>query len=607
MRKARAELNKGRGTRRQESRRIHSVNLVVCDAQTTYDVPGTTTFDYLGKGQKSRAEEELRCPWIEKGDLQNPRARILEADGRAGSSAARCIGQLPRLTETARIWNPNLAATRSTSRFHAARRGAESCNRERADEEWAVFEVKWTRASSREEPKNEGSRMAAGTLEVPCAVSRKQSRARVDRWGWYCSGTGSGVRDGETMRDAEGAAGCTDEGCGASGSGNGSIYRTTIHRSRRHGNEERALRALCAQAVVHARLPDERRGRRATGVITRCWACGGAPASTVVRGSQEARHRSRCAAGNEGEVGDGERRLHVRRTPAKVLRMRPIIRIRMVAGGVALTLSGREDLMQAAPAMREVRRPRRAVGWWRSLCIGLERHDGDGRTCRRGDVGREKLHRRMRVIVREEASARRRSQETAAGAPSPVRGMRPSSETGCHGRRRGRAAGDAGAARLQWYPRHLQKRDVVSTWSCAENKEKKTDLACRDGGIGKEPRGPGINGCSPDGWAMDWPAKGRLPLHSELSPHPNALWGIFASSTLKRVVASGASKLHLTLNRCKRRTGIHLHELDAARLACRSLQLHGCVSSPVNRGGSASLLVLQGVSQAPLLCVVLEL
>jgi hypothetical protein len=76
---------------------------------------------------------------------------------------------------------------------------------------------------------------------------------------------GSGVRDGETMRDAEGAAGCTDEGCGASGSGNGGIHRTTIHKSRRHGNEERAPRALRTQVVVPATLSDERRGRRAAG------------------------------------------------------------------------------------------------------------------------------------------------------------------------------------------------------------------------------------------------------------------------------------------------------------------------------------------------------
>jgi hypothetical protein len=63
---------------------------------------------------------------------------------------------------------------------------------------------------------------------------------------------------------------------------------------------------------------------------------------------------------------------------------------------------------------------------------------------------------------------------------------------------------------VRWYPRqHLQKRDVVSAWSCAENKEKKTDLACRDGGIGKELRGSGIYACSPDGWAMNWPAKRR--------------------------------------------------------------------------------------------------
>jgi hypothetical protein len=98
-------------------------------------------------------------------------------------------------------------------------------------------------------------------LEVPCAVSRKQSRAssiaradiaaalgdargadQGDIGDGKRSGEddGSGVRDGETMRDVRVAAGCTDEGCGAaSGRGNGGIHRTTIHKSRRHGNEGR--------------------------------------------------------------------------------------------------------------------------------------------------------------------------------------------------------------------------------------------------------------------------------------------------------------------------------------------------------------------------------
>jgi hypothetical protein len=80
--------------------------------------------------------------------------------------------------------------------------------------------------------------------------------------------------------------------------------------------------------------------------------------------------------GSEGKVGDGDRRVDVRRTSAKVFGMRHSARVGTVAVGVALTLSLREDLIQAAPEPRirlvtlfVIRASRRA--WVSSGMVGL--------------------------------------------------------------------------------------------------------------------------------------------------------------------------------------------------------------------------------------------
>jgi hypothetical protein len=121
-------------------------------------------------------------------------ARILEADGRTGCRVARCIGQLPRRTGRARIWNPDLAATRSASRFQTARGGAETCSSGHAGKNG--LNLMGNRLGLRVEgapgikilllrgePENQGSRMAAGSagyvVSTVCGFEEATSHGRA--------------------------------------------------------------------------------------------------------------------------------------------------------------------------------------------------------------------------------------------------------------------------------------------------------------------------------------------------------------------------------------------------------------------------------------------